>query len=296
MLNYRLLKKLLFASIVTGYAVTAAAVDVMKWADTGSFNTPQEQYKYKVVLAALEKTVPTYGPFKAENIHLEAMSTQRAREVLRSGESINAYTAVTSKEWEEDTIPIRICIRRGLLSYRLLLVHKDNLNMFSQINTVAELMKIKVGAKHDWATTSILAAEGFNLVRGKKTDGMFYMLNGNRFDYLPRGLNEAWDDLEKYKNILNITLEPRLALYSPTPTYVFIAPNEKRLAQRINDGLEIMVKDGTLKAMFYDAYRKDIAQADLKNRKVLMVKNSSLSPKTPLDRPELWYDPNESPL
>ena len=296
MLNSRLLHKLLFASILTCYAVSAAAVDVMKWPDTGNLDTPQEKYKFTIALTALKKTVPTYGTYKIEKISIETMSTQRAREILRMGTSINAYTALTTSEWEEDTIPIRIPIRRGLLNYRLLLVHKNNLNMFSQVNTAAELMKIKVGSQLGWATTGILEAEGFNVVRGKKLDGMFYMLDGNRFDYLPRGINEAFYDLEKYKNKLDITVEPRLTLNIPAPTYIFIAPNEKRLAKRINDGLEIMVKDGTLKRLFYKAYSEYIEQANLKNRKVLMIKNSSLSPKTPWDRPELWYDINESPL
>jgi hypothetical protein len=295
MLKYLSIKKILLVAACALTSQLALAVDIVKWPDTGNMDTPQEKYKFAITTTALQKTIPDYGVYKIEKISVETMSTQRAREMLRLGDSFNIYTALTTPDWEADTIPIRIPIRRGLLNYRLLLVHKDNINMFSQINSAEALKKIKVGSQLGWATTGILETEGFNVVRGKKLDGMFYMLDGNRFDYLPRGINEIFNDLDKYRTTLAITLEPHLALNIPAPTYIFIAPEEKRLARRITDGLEIMISDGTLKSMFYEAYGEYLQQADLKNRKIITVKNSSLSPQTPLERPELWYDTNETP-
>jgi hypothetical protein len=272
----------------------ACAEDVMRWPDGGEGLSPKEQYKFQVAETALKKTVADYGAYKIEKIPVEVMSTQRAREVVRLGSPINVYTALTTKEWEEEVIPIRIPIRRGLISYRLLLIHKDNANMFSQIENLDQLKKIKVGSQLGWATTDILYSEGFNLVRGKKPDGMFYMLDGGRFDYLPRGVYEVFAEQAKYSSKMQLMVEPRLALNIPSPDYLFVSPLEKRLAKRLEAGLEIMIKDGTLKTIFYNAYGDDIKRAGLKDRIVLSVPNIALSAKTPFARKELWFDPSES--
>jgi hypothetical protein len=67
----------------------------------------------------------------------------------------------------------------------------------------------------------------------------------------------------------------------------------QRLAKRLEAGLEIMVNDGSLKAIFNATYGDALKIADLKSRKIIFIKNSSLPPLTPLDRKELWYDPFE---
>lgn len=275
------------------FSPCALAIDTLRWPDTGDMNSAKEKYKFNIAKIAMEKTVAQYGPFKIEAVPIEMMTPIRAKEVLREGIKINVYTALTTNDWELNTIPVRIPIRRGILNYRLLLVHKNNTSLFTNVHTLEELKRLKVGSQLGWATTETLKAEGFNLVRGKKPDGMFYMLDGGRFDYLPRGINEVFNDIEQYKDKLEITVAPNIAINLPAPTYFFVSPSEPGLAKRLEAGLEIMVKDGSLKALFNEAYGDSLRMADLKSRRIITVKNSSLPPLTPLDRKELWYDPFE---
>ncbi len=278
------------------FAPGALAIDTLKWPDSGDMDSPKEKYKYNIAKMAMEKTVAQFGPYRIDAVPIEVMTPIRAKEVVRQGTKVNIYVALTTNDWEHDTIPVRIPIRRGILNYRLLLVHQNNRSTFANINSLEELKHLKVGSQLGWATTDILKAEGFNVVRGTKPDGMFYMLDGGRFDYLPRGINEIFNEQEKYKDKLQNTVAPNIALNLPAPTYFFVSPSEPGLAKRLEAGLEIMVKDGSLKAIFNAAYGDALKIADLKSRKIISIKNSSLPPLTPLDRKELWYDPFEEDL
>jgi hypothetical protein len=60
---------------------------------------------------------------------------------LQTGRILNVYIAVTNPGWEKETIAIKLPIRKGLLNYRLLLVHKDDLPLFEKIKTLKELTK-----------------------------------------------------------------------------------------------------------------------------------------------------------
>jgi hypothetical protein len=43
-----------------------------------------------------------------------------------------------------------------------------------------------------------------------------------------------------------VVIEPSLAIYLPMPTYVYVSPAKPRLAQRLEKGLKIMLKNGEL--------------------------------------------------
>lgn len=270
------------------------ALDIIKWPDGGISQANNDKYKLDVVTMAMEKTVGNFGPYKLQLVPVPVMTIMRAREVLRQGNEINIYTALTTNEWEQETIPVRIPIRRGILNYRLLLIHRNNLSTFANIESVDQLKRLKVGSPLGWATTGILKEEGFNVIRAKSLEGMFYMLDGGRFDYFILGLNEIFREQDKYKLKLETTIEPNLALNLAAPTYFFVAPKDKRLAKRIEAGLEIMVKDGSLRKIFNETYGEALAIANLKYRKIINVRNPTLPPLTPLNRKELWYDPFEA--
>jgi hypothetical protein len=58
----------------------------------------------------------------------------------------------------------------------------------------------------------------------------------------------------------------------------------------------MMVRDGSLAALFFQFKGDLIKQAGLGKRRVLNIPNPLLPPETPLARSELWYDPLEPSL
>ena len=65
-----------------------------------------------------------------------------------------------------------------------------------------------------------------------------------------------------------------------------------QIAERLEYGLEEMVKSGELKRLFEQAFSKYIGGLDFKNRVIIDVENPLLPESTPLDREELWFDFN----
>lgn len=277
------------------FALSSHAEDVVKWESGKNPNDPRSVYKLNIIDTALKKTEPRFGPYRIETIALKSrVNNTRAQEMLRAGDVINTYVALASKEWESAALPVRIPIRRGIVAYRLLLVNRDQLSTFAKVKTFEDLRRLKVGLQVGWTTTKVMEADGFNIVSGTKFDSLFHMLDGNRFDYLPQGINEVFANLNKHTPALNLAVEPRLALRIPAPTYIFISKKNQRLAERLEAGLEIMVADGTLQKMFRDQFAKAIEKAELSNRLIIDVPNKLLPEATPLDRKELWFDVNET--
>lgn len=145
-------------------------------------------YKMEVLEEALTATQEKYGDFEIV-INGPHTTIKRAIMEIKSGTSINTFMAVTTPEWEKNTIAIRIPVRRGILNYRLLSVHKNNIDKFSNVQTIDDLKSLLGGVKIGWATTAILKTQNFNLFEANSLKGLYHMLENNRIDYIPRGAN-----------------------------------------------------------------------------------------------------------
>ena len=251
----------------------------------------RNSYKEEVLRLALAHTVDDYGAYKITT-DAPRMNALQARKQLSTGKLLNVFIALTNEDWEKEAITIKIPVRKGLLNYRLLLVHKDDLPLFDKIKTIDELKALTAGLLFGWSTTTMMKEQGFRIKKGNNYDGIFKMLDMHRFNFLPRGLNEIFDELSQRKDILkNVVIEPHLALYIDAPSYIFVSPKHPRIAKRLEEGFERMIKDGSFDALFHKYFDQDIRKADLNNRLILKIENTYLSTDTPTDRPELWFTP-----
>ena len=268
----------------------AAANNTIYISKAGSLNDQRMAYKLEILDAALLKTQKEYGAFKVIQIDLSAVP-QRARFEVQSATNINLMMAVTTKELEDNLLTIRIPIRRGILNYRLLATSQANLSDFSNINGLDDLKALGVGLRSSWATTTLFKSHHFNVFEVSTLDGLFKMLSAGRIKYIPRGINEIYDEIESRQETLNnLVVEPSLALYVKAPYYIFVSPQYPNLAKRIELGLERMVKDGSHKAIFNKYYLEKIKKAAIKDKKVIVIDTPDLPPNTPLDRKELWFE------
>ncbi|MGJ8680944.1 MAG: hypothetical protein ACSHXM_11445, partial [Paraglaciecola sp.] len=108
-------------------------------------------------------------------------------------------------------------------------------------------------------------------------EGLFQMLEKQRFDYFPRAIYEIYNELETRKSSLeNVVIEPTLAIYLPTETYVYVSPTAPRIADRMQQGLNMLLKSGELKRILVKYYSDEIARANLANRKIIKIENSQI--------------------
>ena len=257
----------------------------------------QYVYDYELLRQALEVTVPIHGPFELKPSR-EPMNQARAGEEIAAGSGqVNVFARSTAVEHEQRFLPIRIPIDKGLISYRVFLIRGDAQPLFADVASLEALRTYSVGSFPTWVDTQVLRAAGFKVVTGDSYEGLFRMLVAGRFDFFSRSADEAYREYDERRSALpSMKVEQNLLLYFPTTRFFFVqrSPAGEKLAARIEEGLNIMVKAGSFDAHFLRYKGALINRAHLKTRKVFRIDNPFMSRETRAlfkARPELWYDP-----
>lgn len=293
--KHRPLKTLLLAAALCLAAGVAGAAAHLVYPLT-SLDDIDSRYDYDwaVLRVALEKTAPRFGKFEMRQ-STHAMSWQRiAQELALPEGGINIIARATSPELEKQFIPIRLPIDRGLLGYRIFLVREADLPRFARVRTLEDLRKLRAGQGKDWIDVPIMRNGGLTVVEGATYRGLFAMLDAGRFDFFSRGIDEAGREYqERRATYPNMAVEPTLLLQYPLPLYFFLRRDAEgeRMARRIEEGMEMMIKDGSLNVLFQKYKGDSIKSGALHKRRVLHLDNPHLTPETPLSRGELWFNP-----
>jgi hypothetical protein len=75
------------------------------------------------------------------------------------------------------------------------------------------------------------------------------------------------------------------------PRYFFIGGRQRRLAERLEYGLQLLIADGRFDQIFHQFYDGLIEQVGMRKRRIYRIDNPYLSPQTPLSNKAYWYDP-----
>jgi ABC-type amino acid transport substrate-binding protein len=250
-------------------------------------NNGIETYAKGLLKLALSKVPEKYEPQET----VPNTSEERMVSMLMDNQ-LDIVWYATTNDLEERLQPIRICIYRGLLGYRVLMIKKGTQHKFDGIKTLEDLKKVSLGQGRFWADTNVLTANNLNVVKVLKYEGLFYMLDGSRFDAFPRGAHEPWSEMQRYPK-LALDVEQNLLISYTNPFYFFVNKSNTQLAADIERGLRIAIEDGSFNEYFLnDPTVKDVmAKANLKNRMLIRLDNPGLPKKTPVDDKSLWFDP-----
>ncbi|WP_016957885.1 hypothetical protein [Catenovulum agarivorans] len=203
----------------------------------------------------------------------------------------------TSSELEQRVRPIRIPILKGLLGHRIFIIRKGEESRFANINNMQDLLEFKAGQGRTWADTAVLENAGINTITTVKYDNLFYMLDGDRFDYFPRAVHEPFSEVATRPH-LNLTVEKNVMLVYPLALYLFVANDNVKLANAIEERFEAAIADGSFDEFFFNhPLIQDVLQSvRIQDRKIIRISNPNMPAKTPLDRKELWFDINNMEL
>ncbi|WP_254441904.1 substrate-binding periplasmic protein [Duganella vulcania] len=255
-------------------------------------------YDWAVLRAALEKTTPRYGVFEQHQSDVAMSPPRIVQEMTSPSGRINIFVRATSPELERQFMPVRLPVDRGLLGYRLLLIRAADQQRFSKVKTIADLRRLHAGLGQGWADVPIFEKAGVPVIEGSSYEGLFAMLEAGRFDFYSRSADEALREFqERHDAHPQMAVEQTLLLHYPLPRYFFVRRDAegKLLAKRIEAGMEMMIKDGTLDTLF-QRYKGDlIKNTAMQKRRVIHLANPKLTPQTPLARGELWFNPLTEP-
>lgn len=198
---------------------------------------------------ALEKTVDSHGPFTITYHPLELTRNRLVAE-LEKDNVINVLWAMTNPQREAALHPIKISLLKELNNYRIFLIRKNDQRRFNKIKSLDDLRLLRAGQGSTWPDTEILKSNNIPVVTAMHYGLLFDMLDANRFDYFPRGLNEIWDE-QKIHSDKGLIIENSLMFYYHCPIYFFTSKQNLELANRIETGLKIAMEDGSFDALFY---------------------------------------------
>ena len=267
--------------------VSAEQIRIPVKVQATAFEQPSDYFTTLLVMA-LEAS-------KADNEEIDIIFSPRdysqARwiNMLQNDKNNFVIWTMTDKERERQLRPIRIPLFKGLFSYRVLLIRKQEQARFDHVKDVGDLAKLLGGQGTHWPDTLILQANGLRLTTAETTESLYRMINAKRFDYFPRGISEAWFELLQRQET-NLVVEENLLLYYPTDIYFFVNKNNEALAQRIEKGMEALIDNGKFDQFFYNHPRVSSGLERLKNRRIVELKNPYLPAETPVNNPRYWID------
>ncbi|MFQ3235566.1 MAG: ABC-type amino acid transport substrate-binding protein [Paraglaciecola sp.] len=250
-------------------SVTAQAHEIAFW--NGNKTPSRQVYEQQVLQAALRAA----GVNTGINTDERDLSIDEEASVF-SQQLFDVFATVQGnpKLNKENKILIAKPIMEGLLGQRLLIIRKADSAMFAAIKQTDEIKKIRSGIPTGWADVALFKANQYNTIEMGNFDTIFQHLLNNDFDYLALGANEIEQvyqqaGLEK----LGLTIAPTLMLHYPFPVVFYVNPNNPELAQKLNTGLDLIIKNGTLKTMFDKHFGHLYNRLHLADRTSFQLKN-----------------------
>ncbi|MDR7333705.1 transporter substrate-binding domain-containing protein [Roseateles asaccharophilus] len=219
----------------------------------------------------------------------ELIPQNRALQELGRKRRLDVVWTMTSVERERQAWPVRVPIFKGLFGWRLLLATTDVAARMREVRSPGELRQFSMVQGLEWPDTSILQANGMNVVISPSYDAMFKQVRLGRADAFPRSVEEIWWEVERYGQ--GLTVVPDICLHYPAAIYYFVAPEENELAAAIELGLTRLRANGAFDRLFETHHGQDLARAKLATRRVIELRNPLLPPQTPLNKSELWHRP-----
>jgi ABC-type amino acid transport substrate-binding protein len=232
-----------------------------------------QNYGAQVLALALAKSGIPY----TLTIHPDRVNQERARLMIEE-EQISVYDFGTSADFEQRLLPVYFPIDRGLLGYRLCVIHRDNAAAFASITSLDQLRAKTAGQGVNWSDTAILRYAGIT-VHVAPWESLFKMVESKRFDFFPLGVMEASTLLNESKALApNAIVEPHLVLIYPFGRLFFVRKDNTALRDAIQSGLEQAFADGSFQQLLEDFWSLSLTTVNLKERIQIRISNPTLTP------------------
>ncbi|MBX9705547.1 MAG: transporter substrate-binding domain-containing protein [Gammaproteobacteria bacterium] len=244
---------------------------VPQWGFSGD---PQNSYFVGLLALAFAKTEAIDGVVEIRAFS-ENLTGARFMADLKNNITVDVAWNGTSKQREEDYLTIRIPLLKSLSEYRVLLIRREDQEKFSAVHSLDDLKEFTAGGGADWPSTELLRYNKLPIVTASKSSLLIGMLKAKRFDYMSRNLFEVWAEADLYKND-GLVVENSLLLSGGVPLYFFVNKSNKKLASRIERGLNMAISDGSFDALFLatPSFNMGIQELAKNNRTLLTLKKN----------------------
>ncbi len=236
---------------------------------------PRAAYVLAVLDLAMRKVHAQYTVRASSEI----MERGRALHELGDSSSINLYWTSMGDAAERDLRAVRVPLTRGLLGLRVLVIRGDRQVDFERIDTLNQLRPKLGGQGLGWIDTQILLNAGLQ-VETSRYDLLFSMVQAGRLDYYPRGVLEAYTELDvRHQSDPDLTVEKHLLLAYRSDWLFFTNKHDEKLAHAIETGLALAYRDGSFQRLFasHPVIQEALKRAGLDTRRMIHLDNPFLS-------------------
>lgn len=216
------------------------------------------------------------------------MVQSRVLKAIAAGQ-VDVYWSMTSAAREQQLLPVRIPLDKGLNGWRLLLIRQGDQARFQHIQVLSQLKKFTFIQGHDWPDTTILQHNGLAVLTSAHPPQLFDMLHKERGDAFPRAVFEAYRDAQRQSE--QFAVESELVLVYPSAVYFFVNRDNQRLASAIERGLRQLIANGRFEWLFQQRYGTAITSAGLAKRRQIRLVNPLAPQYFPLPDSPLWFQP-----
>lgn len=219
------------------------------------------------------------------------MERTRALAELASGNTINLHWTSMEARAERGLNVVHIPIHRGLIGYRVFLIRRDRQPDFDRIDTLDDLRSMTGVQGLGWIDTDIMRNAGLPVQTTSTYETIFRMVEGGRADYFPRGVIEAYPELDSHLSTEpGLAVENRLLLAYRSDFLFYVSPNHELLAATIARGFAAAWRDGSYLKLFnsHPYIQNGLKRSNLSGRKLIWIDNPFLSEE---DRaiPEMYW-------
>ncbi|TVQ11297.1 MAG: hypothetical protein EA361_12850 [Bacteroidetes bacterium] len=171
-------------------------------------------------------------------------------------------------------IAIHKPLTRNLLGYRIPVIRAEDAETFHAISKVEDIQKLKHGIPETWSDAVIFRHNGYEVVEEGSFDDIFERLASGLVDYSAYGANEVQRVFEnRAAKLGGLMIDDNVMLFYPFPLVFYINPELPELAQRIDQGLDLIMESGTLDAIFNEYYANIVEELKLDQRKIFILHN-----------------------
>jgi len=260
---------------------------------------PVYAYAKTLLSKALEVTEDKYGTFE---LHVSKQEIAQERQ-LRSLEHdmLDVTWSVSSIDREKQHRAIRIPIMGGFFGKRIMLIRADD-NRFDNPLTLQSLKSMRAVQGYDWPDTRIFR---YNEIPVLETtyQASFRIVAEGFADMFPRSVMEIIHELDKQPDS-TLKIEPHLLVSYNSPLFYFVASDQEALANRISEGLTILLESGEFQAFLKAQPVYQESMTLMRGRTVIEIENPLLSEQSKVAlkhyltyfEPDFPVEPLEVPL
>lgn len=246
---------------------------------------------YRMLELALQRCGKPY----TLTLHPMAVNDERARTMLRRG-VVDVADFGSGAEFEKAFSAVYFSIDRGLLGYRLSLIHYSLENEFARVANLTQLRRYRAGQGLGWSNNAIMQAAGIPVVTGPTLESLFAMLEAKRFDFLPLGLNEVYGFSEQYGDFApSMVVDPHVLLIYRFARLFFVRPDSTELHAMILSGLKRAFADGAFQKLLASdpSVRRALQRAKLAQRATITIDNPLLTDAFLTIPDEYYFKPSD---